>query len=138
MELGGIYKKEYMHSSMTAEAHILVITDDENSRIVRMLLRTDIIPITRRSIISAMDLLRHLDIGAIVIDKEHQEVDMLEFILNAKDVAGKIPILIPEQFQNTEDWYVLKNLGRISVYNKTNRLLPEQINHLLKRDRSNI
>lgn len=116
---------------MEKDKHIMVITDDENSDVVKMLLRIKVIPITRRSIITALELLRRLQIVAIIIDKEHQNVDSLEFILNTRDVASKIPIFIPEQYHLNEDWSKISNLGKIEIYNESNYSIKQQIKSLL-------
>lgn len=117
---------------MKKEIHIMVITDEENCPIVRTLLRHQVIPIVRRSIMSAINLLQHLNIIAIIIDKENQNVDSIELILNARDVAGEIPIFVPEQYHQKEDWSIIRNLGKIIVYNDKNYPLNNEIIDLLE------
>ena len=118
---------------MKNEKHILVITDNENSDIVRMFLRHRVIPITRRSIISAIYLLRHLHIVAIIIDKELQNVDTLEFILNARDIAQEIPIFVPDTFNNKKDWVDVKDQVNVLVYNDENMLIKNTVNKLVNK-----
>lgn len=117
---------------MQKEIHIMVITDDENCPIVRTLLRHRVVPIIRRSIVSAINLLQHLNITAIIIDKKHQNVDSIELILNARDVAGEIPIFVPEQYHQKEDWSIIRNLGKILLYDEKSQPLNKEIANLLQ------
>ena len=110
----------------------MVIKDYEECRMLPTLLRHQVIPIVRRSIISTINLLQHLNINAIIIDKEHQNVDSIELILNARDVAGEIPILVPEQYHKKEDWSIIRNLGRIIVYNEKNYPRNNEITNILE------
>jgi DNA-binding NtrC family response regulator len=117
---------------MEKQKHILVITDDENSQVIEMLLRLQVVPVIRRSIMSAINLLRHLSIIAIIIDKQHQDVDSIELILNARDVAGKIPIFVPEQYQRKVDWSIILTLGKTIVYNEKRYPLNNEITNFLE------
>ena len=113
------------------EKHILIITDNENSEIVRLLSRHQVVPVTRSSIMSAIDLLRHSKIIAIVVDKENQNVDTLEFILNARDVASDIPIYIPKQFQLDKNTRIIKEFGNIMFYQNNSRLIKNDLGKYL-------
>ena len=116
---------------MNKEKSVLIISDDENSKTVRMMSRFNLIPIIRRSILSAMEFLRHYEIVAIIIDKEHQNVDAIEFILNARDVARDTPIFVPEQFYEVEDWNLIRIYGKIALYDDMNYPLDNEITKLL-------
>jgi len=111
---------------------VLVITDNENSTTVRTLLRHKLIPVTRRSIISAIDLLRHFNIIAVVIDKEHQDVDILEFILNARDVSCTTPVFVPGRNRNNPAWNTIKDLGPLEIYDETLQTIVQQIGQLVQ------
>jgi DNA-binding NtrC family response regulator len=115
---------------MNNEKHILVITDDENSDIVRLLFRHRIIPITKRSILSAIYVLQHLDIVAVIIDKELQNVDTLEFILNARDIDRKVPIFVSNSITNQEDWKIIKNESKVVVFKDENDLIKNTVNKI--------
>jgi hypothetical protein len=103
---------------MKKVTHILVITENENSPVIQMLFRMHIVPVIRRSITSAIKLLKHLHIAAIIIDKENQNIDAIEFILNARDINCIMPIFIPEPYSKIEGWNIIKNLGNITLYNE--------------------
>jgi DNA-binding NtrC family response regulator len=117
---------------MKNKKNVLIISDDENSDTVKIILRLKLIPIIRRSILAAMEILRHGEIGAIIIDKENQNVDTIEFILNARDVVRDIPILVPEQYYDIEDWSLIKICGKIIVYNESNYTLDKELLKILK------
>jgi hypothetical protein len=115
---------------MVNHKYVIVITDNENSRIIRMLLRNKIIPIIRTSIISAMDILRHLDIRAIIIDKEHRNLDPIEFILNARDISADIPIFIPQKFNPQ----IINQLENIRIFDNEDPSIESEISQLAETD----
>jgi hypothetical protein len=119
-----------MNLNKNNKKHILVITDDENSDIVRLFFRHRIIPITKRSILSAIYVLQHLDIVAVIIDKELQNVDTLEFILNARDIDRKVPIFVSNSITNQEDWKIIKNESKVVVFKDENDLIKNTVNKI--------
>lgn len=112
---------------MEKDRHFLIISDNENSDIVRIVSSMKIIPIIRKTVLTALSLLRHHEITAIVIDKEYENVDALEFILNARDVDREVPIFVPEFYFKNEDWSILRNFGKIVVYSNDKQLLNNTI-----------
>jgi two-component SAPR family response regulator len=74
--------------------NILIISDDENSEIIKTLNRRKMVTVIRRTILTAMDFLRYNDVSAIIIDKKHRDVDILEFSLNIRDINKLTPIFI--------------------------------------------
>jgi hypothetical protein len=107
--------------------NILVISDDENSTINKQINKKNVLPIIRRSIMSAMEVLKHHNIVAIIIDKEHQNVDTIELILNARDIVSKIPIFVPNEYLQKEDWSLISGLGQIRIYDEKKLPLIDEI-----------
>jgi hypothetical protein len=116
---------------MHNDRNVLIISDDENSKTVKLILRHKLVPIIRRSILSAVYFLRHYDIMAIIIDKKNQNVDAIEFILNAREVACDIPIFVPEQYYELEDWSLIISFGKIKIYDEKKYPLNKEIKNLL-------
>ena len=107
--------------------NILVITNNENSETVKLISRLKLVPIIRRSILTAIEFLRHYEISAIVIDKTNQNVDAIEFILNAKDVARDVPIFVPAQMYEIEDWNLVQIHTIIRLYDDLNYPLEKEL-----------
>lgn len=112
---------------MPGETHILVITGNENSGIVRSLLKHNSIPVIRRSIQSAIELMQHLKVAAVVIVRDHNNVDSLEFILNARDISVDIPIYVPAEFHEMKDWEIISKFSNVLVYDDEKQLLKMQV-----------
>ncbi len=95
---------------------ILIITDNDDSPIVKNLLKKRIFPLTRSSILSSLELIKHVEIKIIVLDKSHKSVDTIEFILNVRDVKSEILIFLPKEFTNYSEWSTLKKMDNIRTY----------------------
>ena len=95
---------------------ILIITDNDDSPIVKNLLKKRIFPLTRSSILSSLELIKHVEIKIIVLDKSHKTVDTIEFILNVRDVKSEILIFLPKEFTNYSEWSTLKKMENIRTY----------------------
>jgi two-component SAPR family response regulator len=114
------------------EHNILVITDDENSKIVRTLLKQKIFPVIRRSIPTAMQILRHLKVTGIIVEDEHKSVDTLEFILNVRDITKDVPIFISNRYQKHSVIKQIKNYGQIVIFDETDNKIEKKIKRLVK------
>jgi hypothetical protein len=101
---------------------ILVVTDNDDSKIVKNLLKRRIFPLTRSSILSAIDLLKHVQIKTIVLDKTHQYVDTLEFILNVRDINSDLLIFVPEHYRQYPEWKTLEKFNNIEIYDDENSI----------------
>lgn len=113
------------------EKNVLVITDDENSKIVRTLLKYKIFPVIRRSIPSAIQILKFLNVGAIIIEDEHKSVDTLEFVLNIRDINLNTPILISNRYQKHKVINKIKNFGQIIIFDETDNNLDSKIKKIV-------
>jgi len=107
--------------------HILIITDNENSDLIRALIRKKYIPITRSSLHSAMAILKHIAFTAILIDKEHHDVDTLEFILNARDFQPETPIYIPETYDHQKTDIHMNTLNKVIYYPSEQDLIRDYL-----------
>lgn len=112
---------------MNNKKNILIISNDENSDAIKLISRLKFIPIIRRSILTAIKFLRHNEIAAIVIDKKNQNVDAIEFILNASEVVRNVKIFVPAQLYDIEDWNLVKIHGIINLYDELNYPLEREL-----------
>ena len=113
------------------ERNVLVITDDENSKIVRTLLKYKIFPVIRRTIPSAIQILRVMNVSAIIVEDEHRCVDTLEFILNIRDVSANTPILISNRYQKHNIISKVKDFSQIIIFDETDKNLDKKITRLV-------
>ena len=74
--------------------NVLILTENSNSKTVRIINKSKFLPLLCNTILSASDLIKHHNISAIVIDKNHRKVDSIEFILNAQDLNSAAPIFL--------------------------------------------
>ena len=82
--------------------NVLILTENTNSKTVSIINKSKFLPLLCNTILSSSDLLKHHSISAIVIDKQHQKVDSLEFILNVNELNSTIPILMINSGVNSE------------------------------------
>lgn len=113
------------------EHNILVITDDENSKVVQSLMKQKIFPVIRRSIPSAIQILKHLKIQGIIVEDEHKNLDTLEFILNVRDVSENIPILISNRYQKHKVIKQIKKFGQIEIFDETDNKIDKKLKSII-------
>lgn len=82
---------------------ILVLGDYENGHLVDIIYNLGILPVLKETMESALSSLRHDNFAAIIIDHERAGVDRLEFILNAWDVYGQIPVIVIDKANKDDD-----------------------------------
>ena len=93
----------------------LVMGRDENKHVMNLLLNAGLVPLVQRNIPQALDKLRHEHFAMIVVDRSHTDVDVLEFILNVRDIDGEIPIVVIGQSDDTLDDQILRAQPRTFV-----------------------
>lgn len=50
--------------------------------------------LVRETIEAALDRLRHERCAAVVVDRKYTDADILEFVLNVRDVDNDIPVIV--------------------------------------------
>ena len=71
---------------------VLVLGRRESNETADVVFDAGYTPVLRESIMSAIAALRRGRFRAIVVDCEHTAVDVLEFVLNVRDVDADVPI----------------------------------------------
>jgi hypothetical protein len=93
------------------EKRILIISDDENSLLVRRMGKMHFLPLVRKSTMAAIDLLKRHEISVVIVDRIPGIVDPIEFILNIRDFNTEIPIFLPDQIIDGKNREALNDCG---------------------------
>lgn len=85
---------------MSGNKTVLYLCKDNSNKMIDKLFSMGYIPLIREKMFKALESLRHGDYQAVLIDARSSEVDMLEFILNVRDIDPNIPVLIIDRAEN--------------------------------------
>lgn len=111
---------------------ILVLGVNHKSDLEETLFNLGFIPIFRKDILPALEILRHDRFKLVIMDLRSLNVDVLEFILNVRDVNSRIPVLVlgdSKSSLNHQD--VLDQLNTFILIPKTKQL-RRQLNTFFK------
>ncbi|HEO71731.1 MAG TPA: hypothetical protein ENN80_10760 [Candidatus Hydrogenedentes bacterium] len=81
-----------MHDHGIENRTILLIGGGSDTRLAEELVRRGLAVEVRRWIMEVLTALRNNDIGCILVDDRRLEVDLLELVLNVRDISPKVPI----------------------------------------------
>jgi two-component SAPR family response regulator len=73
---------------------ILVLGNRANRDLVEVLSSVDFIPQVWGSMRHSLDKLFHQRFVAVIIDRKFTHADVLEFILNVRDIDKKVPVVV--------------------------------------------
>jgi len=73
---------------------VLVLGTYANKSLIDVLLGIGLVPLVRGDIESILDKLRHDQFGAVLVDGRYANTDVLELILNVRDVDEQIPVVV--------------------------------------------
>jgi len=73
---------------------VLVLGTYTNKGLIDILLGIGLAPLVRENIQGVLDKLRHEQFGAIVVDQRYANPDVLELILNVRDIDEQIPVVV--------------------------------------------
>lgn len=79
---------------MSDSTTVLVLATNEQSHLVERLFDEGFVPLVRGNMFKAMEKLRHDRFAAVLIDRDDADADVLEFILNVRDVDEHVPIVV--------------------------------------------
>ena len=95
---------------------ILVVGSKENNELLEAIFSIGFDPLVRENMEDAIEKLRQEPFMAIIVDTEHLDsnIDVLEFILNIRDVVEHIPILVVGMFRLEPRYKILiSNMGAV-------------------------
>jgi CheY-like chemotaxis protein len=76
---------------------VLVLGRHENRSLIETLFNMGFAALVRETLPEALDKLRHDRFAMIVVDRSHVDVDVLEFVLNVRDIDANIPVAVVGQ-----------------------------------------
>lgn len=76
---------------------VLVLGRYGNTDLIETLFNMGFAPLVRETLPEALDKLRHDRFAMIVVDRRHVDVDVLEFVLNVRDIDATIPVAVVGQ-----------------------------------------
>ena len=88
---------------------VLVLSRDENSYVLESVFSIGLAPVVRDDMHEALDKIRHDRFAMIVVDRNRADVDVLEFILNVRDIDVELPVVVIGQEGYKADTEILKD-----------------------------
>ena len=96
---------------------VLIISDYDKCFLSHELLRKRIMGIVKSEMDMALNTLKHGDFLTLMIDKAHAKIDLIEFVLNVRDINKEIPILIHRDIEVHEKLKPIIRDGREHIKN---------------------
>lgn len=92
---------------------VLVLGTRESKGLVEVLFDVGFTPIVRQRMQAVLEKLRPGLFAAIIVDRNHVDVDVLEFVLNVRDIDEQTPIVVIGQATDTQNDQALLSQRRI-------------------------
>lgn len=73
---------------------VLVLGNHGHKELAEALSRLGFIPQVWGSMGHSLEKIRHQQFGAILVDRKFTHADVLEFVLNVRDIDKKVPVLV--------------------------------------------
>jgi len=73
---------------------ILILGRQDNHEIPKAIIELGYFPVTRGSVILCYEQLRSRCIDAVVVERDFTHADVLEFVLNVRDLNRSVPIIV--------------------------------------------
>jgi hypothetical protein len=94
---------------------VLVLGDEESRELVDAVLDLGLCVLVWQTIEGTLDRLRHRRFAGLVVDTEHADVDVLELVLNVRDVDPEVPIFVVSGTDGTEGDEIVRSIARTFV-----------------------
>lgn len=79
---------------------VLVFGNYANKGLIDMLFGVGLAPLMRGDIQGVVDKLRHEQFAAVIIDGRHANVDILELVINIRDIDQQTPVVVLGKLTN--------------------------------------
>jgi len=73
---------------------VLVLGNNANRELTEVLSRFGFIPQVWQSMQHSLEKLKHQKVCAVLVDRKFTHADVLEFILNVRDIDAHVPVLV--------------------------------------------
>lgn len=113
---------------------LLVLGNHANRNLVQTLSREGFVPQVWGSMRHSLAKLRHETFDAVIIDRLFTRADVLEFILNVRDINPEIPIVVIGPGSDDQIDAKIKSQNRTIILNGSEMgdTLAEKLAHALK------
>lgn len=116
---------------MNNSSIVLVLGEEERSELMEMLFELGYLPLMRKDILNALDKIRHEKCAAVFLDQSHEDVDVLEFILNVRDIDSRIPVIVVGQLEDESHRRIIFRQEHLFLLNGTPANLKRDIQKVL-------
>jgi len=116
---------------------VIVLQDHKRGSMIDMLNRQGITPKFTSSIQDVLEKIRHANYDALLVDCNQSRVDVLELILNVRDIEDNLPIiLIVGKSTDRHCYEPFFSFSKIYLVNKENGddWLAQQLQKLLNKE----
>ena len=102
---------------MEADA-VLLLESKRNDELRKLFVGLGVEPMACRSIQDVLKKLRHEQFMAVIFDSNQLDIDVLELVLNIRDINDHIPVIIIGQPRDLENYHTLLSIGRVFIIDK--------------------
>jgi FixJ family two-component response regulator len=100
---------------------ILVLGNHAQRDLMQSLSRVGFVPQVWGSMRHTLDKLLHQRFAAIIVDRKFTNADVLEFILNVRDINKEIPVVVIGSGNDERIDIKISELGRTTILNGSER-----------------
>lgn len=113
---------------------VLVLGHHANRDLVEILSHIGFIPQVWGSMRHTLDKLLHQKFAAVIVDRKFTHADVLEFILNVRDIDQQIPVIVIGSGSDERIDKKIRRQGRTIILNGCGRddTLGDKLAHALK------
>ena len=100
------------------ESQVLILGDHQRHQIESLLERMDYTPIVRGSVEHCLELLRIRFFFAVFIDRNFTQADVLEFVLNVRDLDCDVPVIVIGRSEDAEFDCKIQQQGHVTFVDR--------------------
>lgn len=79
---------------MSFSPTVLILSPEDRNELVETAFEVGLIPLIRHRLIGALETVRHERLAALIFDIDHSDVDLIELVLNVRDVQKGLPVIV--------------------------------------------
>jgi len=100
---------------------VLVLGNHANRDLVKILSHVGFVPQVWGSMRHSLDKLLHQSFAAVIVDRKFTNADVLEFILNVRDINQQIPVIVIGPGSDERIDKKISRIGRTIILNGSGR-----------------
>jgi DNA-binding NtrC family response regulator len=106
-------------------AAVLLMGSSDKTDIAEATMDLGFALVVRSTTLAALERLRHETFAAVLVEEDRVDFDVLEFVLNVRDVDEEIPVVVADRAADQWSQSTLRALGRTYIVN--NSCAPEKV-----------